>query len=183
MQRYRGRLREVVSHENRPTWRLFFEETQTPDTSPFWERIHYIQLLSYDMRSFMLPLKVHRILLEEKYIPVADPDLQIRGSRSFRPSDKGGPGHPDPEIRGAPGLKIFFSALRASVWSKNKGERAPPGPSPGYASEYNKRTDQTMPQVVAKRRIRKKPLLKMWTLRKRRRAHHYWGCSKAIHFN
>ena len=31
--------------------------------------------------------------------------------------------------------KKFFSALRASLWSKNKGReaRAPPGPSPGYA--------------------------------------------------
>ena len=41
----------------------------------------------------------------------------------------------DHEIRGA-GLKFFFSALRALVWSKNKwwGE-GPPGPSPGSATE------------------------------------------------
>ena len=42
----------------------------------------------------------------------------------FRPSDKGGRmggGHLDPEIRGARSQKKFFSALRASVWSKNKG--------------------------------------------------------------
>ena len=39
-----------------------------------------------------------------------DPDLQIRG---------GGGGHPDPEIRGADSK--FFSAIRASFWSKNKG--------------------------------------------------------------
>ena len=47
------------------------------------------------------------------YVAVADPDLQIR---------KGwGGGHPDPEIRGrGPVSKIFFTALRASVWSKNK---------------------------------------------------------------
>ena len=48
---------------------------------------------------------------------VADPHLQIRG----------GPGHPDPDIRwvgagvGVSGLKKkTFLALRASVWSKNK---------------------------------------------------------------
>ena len=29
------------------------------------------------------------------------------------PSDKGGPGHPDPEKRGGGGLPKFFSALRA----------------------------------------------------------------------
>ena len=51
---------------------------------------------------------------------VADLDLQIR---------EGG-GHPDTEIRGggATGLKnFFFSALRASVWSKYNGG-GPPGP-------------------------------------------------------
>ena len=50
---------------------------------------------------------------------VADPDLKIRR----------GPGHPDPEIRGGGrSPKRFFSALQASVWSKNKGgaPRAPP---------------------------------------------------------
>ena len=48
---------------------------------------------------------------------VTDPHLQIRG----------GPGHPDPDIRwvgagvGVSGLKKkTFLALRASVWSKNK---------------------------------------------------------------
>ena len=51
---------------------------------------------------------------------VADPDLQIRG--------RGGGSHPDPEIRGGgSGLKKkFFSALRASVWSKTKGEAGVP---------------------------------------------------------
>ena len=41
---------------------------------------------------------------------------QIRGGG-------GGGGHPDPEIRGegARSPKKFYSALRASVWSKNKG--------------------------------------------------------------
>ena len=38
---------------------------------------------------------------------VADPDLQIGG---------GG---------GGPSQNIFFSVLRASVWSKNKGKRGP----------------------------------------------------------
>ena len=58
---------------------------------------------------------------------MADPDLQISG--------RGG-GHPDPEIRGGGGgvLKKFFPALRASVWSKNKGEAAPLGPSLGSAT-------------------------------------------------
>ena len=46
-------------------------------------------------------------------IAVADSDLQ-----------RGGSGHPDPEIRGGEGglggLKRIFSALRASFWSKNK---------------------------------------------------------------
>ena len=48
-----------------------------------------------------------------------------------RPSDKGGgevPGHPDPEIRGGPGLKFFL------VWSKNMGGASPPGPSSGSAT-------------------------------------------------
>ena len=41
---------------------------------------------------------------------VADTDLQ-----------KGGGGHPDPEIREGGSQKNFFSALRASVWFKDKG--------------------------------------------------------------
>ena len=36
-------------------------------------------------------------------------------SGGSRPSGKGGTAHPDPGIRGAPGLKNFFSALQASV--------------------------------------------------------------------
>ena len=43
-------------------------------------------------------------------------------SGGSRPSDTGG---------GAGLQKIFFSALRASFCSKNKGEAGPPGPSPG----------------------------------------------------
>ena len=52
----------------------------------------------------------------------ADPDTQMGGVGE-------GGGHPDPEIRGMPGLKKIFFALRASVWSKNKGG-GPPGPLP-----------------------------------------------------
>ena len=47
----------------------------------------------------------------------------------------GGDGHPDPEIRGGAASKKFFSALRASFWSKNKGGPGPPSPSPGSASD------------------------------------------------
>ena len=50
---------------------------------------------------------------------VIDSDQYGGESRS---SDKGRPGHPDPET------KKNFSALRASVWSKNKGAAGPPGP-------------------------------------------------------
>ena len=43
-------------------------------------------------------------------------------------------GHPDPEIKEGQSPKKIFSALWASVWSKNKGGTGPPGPSPGSAS-------------------------------------------------
>ena len=53
-------------------------------------------------------------------------DYVLQNSGGSRPSYKGGPGHPDPEIRGGGAVsKKFFSALRASVWSKNKGGQAP----------------------------------------------------------
>ena len=52
---------------------------------------------------------------------MADPHLQI----------KGGGGHPDPEIRGEERDQKIFSALWASVWSKNKWARGrPPVPLP-----------------------------------------------------
>ena len=56
---------------------------------------------------------------------LADSDLQVIGG-----------GHPEPEIRRGPGLQKIFLALRASVWSKNKGGRgpSPPGPYPGSAA-------------------------------------------------
>ena len=48
---------------------------------------------------------------------MADPDLQIKGVG-------GRAGHPEPALKygagGGEGLGKFFSALRASVWSKNK---------------------------------------------------------------
>ena len=58
--------------------------------------------------------------------------IRILFSGRSRPSDKVvGGGHPDPEIRGGGrSPKNFFSALRASFWSKNKrgagGGRDPP---------------------------------------------------------
>ena len=57
-------------------------------------------------------------------------------SGGSRPSDKGGPGHPDPEIRGEGGWspKKFFSTLQASVWSKNKGGPGSLGTSPRSAT-------------------------------------------------
>ena len=56
-------------------------------------------------------------LITPHHLALEETELQIReGGR-----------HPDPEIRGRGGcgcgLKIFFPALRASVWSKNKGGR------------------------------------------------------------
>ena len=52
---------------------------------------------------------------------MADSDLQIMG----------GPGHPDPTIRGrgwGQSPKKCFSAIQASVWSKNKRGQAPQAP-------------------------------------------------------
>ena len=48
-------------------------------------------------------------------------------SAASRPWDKGGGGHPDPEICRGAVSKTFFSALWASVWSKNEEG---PGPLP-----------------------------------------------------
>ena len=54
-----------------------------------------------------------------------------------RTSDKGGGGHPDPEIRGGSLRKFFFRLFGPQFRSNNKGERkggggqVPPGPSPG----------------------------------------------------
>ena len=65
------------------------------------------------------------------YFTVADPDFQRRGAGG------GGGSHLDPQIReGGRSPKKIFSALQASVWSKNKGGggAGPPGPSPGSAT-------------------------------------------------
>ena len=70
---------------------------------------------------FLLAVESHR------FASVADPDLPIRGGW-------GGGGHLDLEISdkcGGPVSKKIFSALRASVWSKNGGGVA--GPSPRSA--------------------------------------------------
>ena len=51
-----------------------------------------------------------------------------------KPSDKGGPGHPDPEIRrwGARSLKQnFFRPFGPQFGLKISGVPGPPGPSPG----------------------------------------------------
>ena len=56
-----------------------------------------------------------------------DPHLEIRGTRSSRPLDKGAGGRWQ-----SPKKKI--SVLRASVWSKNKGGTGPLGPSPVSAT-------------------------------------------------
>ena len=50
-------------------------------------------------------------------------------SGGFRPSDKGGPGHPDPEIRGRGGCQKKF--FQTSVWSKNKAGAPPRVPPMG----------------------------------------------------
>ena len=64
----------------------------------------------------------NRVSKSTQYLIVADPDLQIRGARSSRTWDKGGGGWFEKKI---------FSALWASVSSKNKGGGGAP---PGYAT-------------------------------------------------
>ena len=58
---------------------------------------------------------------ENQYCTVADPDLQIRGGGTW-------PSRLWDKERG-PVSKIFFSALWASFWSKNKGGQASPASS------------------------------------------------------
>ena len=56
---------------------------------------------------------------------MADPDPQISGEGGGGGGGGGG-GLSDPDIRGGgPSQKTIFSALRASVWSKDKGGRTP----------------------------------------------------------
>ena len=47
-------------------------------------------------------------------------------SSGFRPSGKGGPGHPDPEIRRGAVSKQFFSFSKNKGGGGNWGPRAPP---------------------------------------------------------
>ena len=65
------------------------------------------------------PLYLMKPMRNERNIPVnavEDTDLKVRGGGG----GGGRGGHPDPEIGGRVS-KINFLALRASVWSKNKG--------------------------------------------------------------
>ena len=76
---------------------------------------------------------------------VPDPDLKTRGGGGGGgggPPDPagrggggggggGGAGHQDPEIRGGRVSTKVFSALQASVWSKNKWGPSPPDPPLG----------------------------------------------------
>ena len=64
-----------------------------------------------------------------RVLAVPDTDLEIREwGQSSRPLEKGEGGGGLGAV--SKNLKKFFSALRASVWSKNKGEPGPPGPLP-----------------------------------------------------
>ena len=61
---------------------------------------------------------------------MADPDLQIRG--------RGGGGHPDPKIRGEPGLqKNFFRPFGPQFGRNIRRGAGPLGPSPGSATKDN----------------------------------------------
>ena len=66
------------------------------------------------------PTPANKLRVPGGSIPVADPDLQIRGGGG------GGGSHPDPEIRGA--VSHFGREIR--------GGPGPPGPSPGSATGY-----------------------------------------------
>ena len=78
-----------------------------------------------DKLIFNLKTLLSTLNLNIRQDSVADPDIKMGGR-----GREGG--HPDPEIRGMPSLKNKnFSALRASVWSKNKGTGGGGG-SPGF---------------------------------------------------
>ena len=81
-----------------------------------------VNVFSIKFRFFFLSLRAsNRLVTPCTGNSVEDPDLRrrLRG-RVF--------GHPDPEKGegGGGGLIFFFSALRASVWSNNRGERLLP---------------------------------------------------------
>lgn len=61
---------------------------------------------------------------EKGFDPVTDPDLQISGGWGVAVIQT-------LKEEGARSKRIFFSALRASVRSKNKWGPGPPGASPG----------------------------------------------------
>ena len=60
----------------------------------------------------------------------------------------GGGGHADPEIRAGRSYRKKFSALRASVWSKNKGGGSGPLPR-----------DPSLPFLEAILRMKRRPVL------------------------
>ena len=78
-----------------------------------------------------VPRQVADRMWKLMHTPVADRDLQIS---EWAGGGGVGGGYPDSEIRGARwSQNKYFSALRASFWSKNKGGAWLPGPSPGSA--------------------------------------------------
>ena len=85
---------------------------------------------NFDLQAWVFRLALKRTCGHYKNL-VPYPDLETRGARSSRPLDeRGGVGETAVSIN-------FISALRASVWSKNKGASALPGPfppSPGSAT-------------------------------------------------
>ena len=92
-------------------------------------------------------LELHTNLLRCKN---AAGEVSSTVSGRSRPSDGGGRGHPDPEIRGGQSPQMFFSVLRASFWSKNKGgaraPRAPPlDPPLPQAQKSELHTKQILP--------------------------------------
>ena len=65
---------------------------------------------------------------------MGDPDLDIRGG-----------GYPDPDIKGrGPGLKNFFSAFRASFWSRNKAGGGGGGGGGGWIP-WNRHCNRLLP--------------------------------------
>ena len=93
------------------------------------KKCNLIQNQPLPCQSFKEPLNPRTYT--QNYTPHYDTrgdPLQIggRGGQSSRPKDKVGGGGRSP--------KKFFSALRASFWSENKGGPGPLGPSPGFAT-------------------------------------------------
>ena len=78
-----------------------------------------MQILREQTRSIMGNLQMVNVWenLKALTLTVADPDLQMRGG--------GRNGHPDPEIRRGTISKKKISAIRVSVWSKNKAGGTP----------------------------------------------------------